>query len=192
MKRIAPVLLFLLSLSNLGRADDASKRAKVQELFALLHVDQVSSQIMANLDRQMQGLSTHQFGATPTAEQQKQFADFRTRVDTIIQQSIGWKNVEPDFIKLYTDAYTETEVDSFLAFYKSPAGKAMLTKSPEVSSKSVALTQQRMALIEPQLRQMVADFVKQTTPASAAPPTLNNLPSSTVPPPSFTVPPPKK
>lgn len=179
MKRIFVTLLFLLPLATVAKADEASKRVKVQELFTLLHVDQISTQIMANLNRQMQGLSAHQFGATPTAEQQKQFGDLQTRIDGLVQQTVGWKTVEPDFLKLYSDTYTEPEVDSFLSFYKSPAGQTMLNKSPEVASKSLALTQQRMSTIEPQLRQMVADFVKQTTPASSAPPTLNSLPPST-------------
>jgi len=183
MKRIVVVLLFLLPLVTVAHADDSSKRVKVQELFTLLHVDQISAQIMANLNRQMQGLSVHQFGATPTAEQQKQFGDFQARVDGLVQQTVGWKTVEPDFLKLYSDTYTEPEVDSFLAFYKSPAGQTMLAKSPEVASKSLALTQQRMSTIEAQLRQMVADFVKQTTPASSAPPSLNSLPPSTSTPP---------
>lgn len=183
MKRIIVALLFLLPLATVAHADEATKRVKVQELFTLLHVDQISSQILSNLNRQMQGLSAHQFGATPTAEQQKQFTDFQTHVTGLVQQTIGWKVVEPDFVKLYSDTYTEPEVDSFLAFYKSPAGQTMLTKSPELASKSLALTQQRMTTIEPQLRQMVADFVKQTTPASSAPPSLNSLPPSNSAPP---------
>ena len=183
MKRIVVAVLFLLPIAAVAHADEASKRTKVQELFTLLHVDQVSSQIMNNLNRQMQGLGTHQFGATPTPEQKKQFDDFQGRFDGLVQQTIGWKVVEPDFVKLYSDTYTEPEIDSFLAFYKSPAGQTMLAKAPELSSKSVAITQQRMSSIEPQLRQMVADFVKQTTPASSAPPSLNSLPPSTSTPP---------
>ncbi len=195
MKRIVVTLLFLLPLVSVAHADEASKRVKVQELFTLLHVDQISTQIMANLNRQMQSLSARQFGATPTAEQQKQFGEFQTRVDGLVQQTVGWKVVEPDFLKLYSDTYTEPEVDSFLSFYKSPAGQTMLNKSPEVASKSLTLTQQRMSTIEPQLRQIVADFVKQTTPASSAPPSLNSLPPSSSTPPISTPPsstPPKK
>lgn len=183
MKRIVAALLFLLPLVSVAHADEASKRVKVQELFTLLHVDQISTQIRANINRQMQGLSAHQFGATPTAEQQKQFGDLQTRIDGLVEQTVGWKAVEPDFLKLYSDTYTEPEVDSILAFYKSPAGQTMLSKSPEVASKSLALTQQRMSTIEPQLRQMVTDFVKQTAPASSAPPSLNSLPPATSMPP---------
>lgn len=189
MKRIAVALLLLLSLTPFAHADDATKRTKVEELFTLLHIDQTSTQIMANINRQMQGLSTHQFGATPTPDQQKQFSDLQTRVTNVVQQTIGWKVIEPDFIKLYTDAYTEPEIDSILAFYRSPAGQAMLTKSPELSSKSLAITQQRMTPVEPQLRQMVADFIKQTTPASPAPPSLNSLPPSNSVPPATSTPP---
>ena len=147
MKRIVVSLLFLLPLASVARADEASKRVKVQELFTLLHVDQVPKQILGNLDRQMQGLSAHQFGATPTADQKKEFTDFQGRVDGLVQQTIGWKVLEPDYLKLYSDTYTEPEIDSFLTFYKSPAGQTMLNKSPDVATKSSAITQQHMSAI---------------------------------------------
>ncbi len=191
MKRIIVSLLFLLPVASVARADEASKRTKVKELFAIIHVDQVSTQIQGNLDRQMQGLSAHQFGATPTPEQKKQFSDLQTHVDGLVQQTIGWKVVEPDYIKLYSDTYSEPEIDSILSFYKSPGGQAMLSKSSDISTKSIGITQQHMAAIEPQLRQLVQDFVKQTTPASSAPPTLNSLPpSGSTPPSSGSTPPP--
>lgn len=183
MKRIVVALLFLLPIAVVAHADDASKRTKAQQLLTLLHADQMSMQIMGNINRQMQTLSSHQFGATPTPEQQKQFDQFQTKINGLIQQTIGWKAIEPDFIKIYSDAYTEPELDSILTFYKSAPGQAMVAKSPELSSKSLSVTQQHMATIEPQLRQMVSDFVKQTTPASSAPPSLNSLPPSTSVPP---------
>lgn len=193
-KRVLAVLLFALPLSVPGHADDASKRAKIEELFTILHVDQVSSQILSNLNRQMQGLSQHQFGPTPTPDQQKQFDEFQIKVSGLVQQTVGWKVLEPDFLKIYSDAYTEPEIDSFLAFYKSPAGKTMLAKSPDLATKSMGITQQHMATIEPQLREMVTDFVKQTAPAArTAPPTLNSLPPSTsVPPPATSTPKPQR
>lgn len=187
-KRIIVALLSFLPLTISAHADDASKRTKIEELLAILHIDNVSSQIMNNLGRQMQQLSTHQFGATPTADQQKQFDEFQTRVSGLVQQTIGWKVVEPDYVKLYSDAYTEPEIDSFLAFYKSPAGKTLLAKSPDLASKSMTLTQTHMATIEPQLRQMVTDFVKQTTPQTTPAPSLNSLPPSTSVPPATTTP----
>ena len=192
IKRVLAVLLFVFPLAVPGHADDASKHTKIEELFTILHVDQVSSQILSNLNRQMQGLSQHQFGATPTPEQQKQFDEFQIKVSGMVQQTVGWKVLEPDFVKIYNDAYTEPEIDSFLAFYKSPAGKTMLAKSPELATKSLGITQQHMATIEPQLREMVTEFVKQTAPARTAPPPLNSLPPSTsVPPPATSKPQPQ-
>ncbi len=189
MKRIIVALFSLLPLAVAAHADEASKRTKIEQLFTILHVDQVSSQIMGNLNRQMQGLSAHQFGATPTPDQQKQFDEFQIKVSGLVQQTVGWKVIEPDFVKIYSDAYTEPEIDSFLTFYRSPAGQTMLSKSPELATKSLAITQQRMSPIEPQLRQMVTDFVKQTTPATNAPPSLNSLPPSSSVPPSSSIPP---
>ena len=35
----------------------------------------------------------------------------------------------PDLVKLYSDAYSENELDGILAFYRTPAGRAMLAKN---------------------------------------------------------------
>ena len=183
MKRIAVALLFLAPLVASAHADDASKTAKVKELLTLLHIDQVQTQVEGNVNRQLQTLSTRQLGSTLTAEQQKQFGEMQAHVDGLVQQTLDWKTVGPDYVKLYSDTYTEPEIDSVLAFYKSPAGQTWLTKSPELSTKTQTLTQQRMAAIEPQVRQTFTDFVKQATPATpAAAPTLKTLPPVTAPP----------
>ena len=174
------LLACTLGLVPAAHADDASKRTKAQELLRVMKVDGLSTQVMGSVAQQTQALAQHQFGPNPTPEQQKQLTDFQGKVSTLVGNAVGWKVMEPEFIKLYSDTYTEPELDGILAFYKSPVGQAMLTKAPELGQKSQGIVQQRIAAAQPQLRQTVQDFIKATQPAQPA----TGAGSTTTPPPS--------
>ena len=177
MRRYVAVLLMVLTVGCCcARADDASKRAKAEQLFMLLHMDTMMEQLMSGVRTQVQQITESMPGADhATPEQKKQIVDFQQRVMDVVNQKIGWKALEPDFISLYASTYTEEELDGILAFYKSPVGQRMIEKTPELTTKSTRITQQKMSELQPVLSQMVQDFMKQMaasmgTPAPAQPP----------------------
>lgn len=189
MKRFFLPLVLLLPLVVPAHADDASKRAKITELLGILKVDQVGKQIIDGATQQTEALGHREFGATETADQQKQVADLHQRVVTLITPAVEWKTLQPEFVTAYNTAYTEPEIDGILAFYKSPSGQALLNKGPEIGQKSSGIVQTHMSAIQPQLRQIVQDFAKSSAPAGAAP--AGSGPGSTPPastPPARTAP----
>ncbi|HXS11593.1 MAG TPA: DUF2059 domain-containing protein [Acidobacteriaceae bacterium] len=179
MRRCVAILLMVLTVGCCcARADDASKRAKAEQLFTLLHMDTMMDQLMSGVKKQVQQITESMPGADQaTPEQKKQITDFQQRVMNLVNQKIGWKALEPDFIKLYASTYTEEELDGIIAFYKSPVGQRMMEKTPELMTKSTQITQQKMSELQPQLNQMVQDFMKsmaasmgKPTPAQTTPP----------------------
>ena len=172
MKRSVAVLLIFLALGySDARADEASKRAKAQQLFMLLHMDKMMDQLLSGVQKQVQQITQSMPGADQaTPEQKKQIADFQTRVLNVVNQKLGWKALEPDFINLYASTYTEEELDGILGFYKSPVGQKMLEKTPELMTKSTEITQQKMREVQPELNQMVQDFMKQMAATTGKPP----------------------
>ncbi len=180
MRRYVAVLLIALTVGCCcARADEASKRAKAEQLFMLLRMDTMMDQLMNGVKKQVQQITESMPGADQaTPEQKKQMTDFQQRVMDVVNQKIGWKALEPDFINLYASTYTEEELDGIVAFYKSPIGQKMIEKTPELTAKSTQITQQKMSELQPQLTQMVQDFMKQMaasmgkpaqTPAAPAP-----------------------
>ena len=185
MKRYVAVLLMVLTVGCCcARADEASKRAKAEQLFILLRMDTMMDQLLSGVRKQVQQITESMPGAdTATPEQKKQITEFQQRVMDTVNGKIGWKALEPDFINLYASTYTEEELDGIVAFYKSPVGQRMIEKTPELTTKSTQITQQKMTELQPVLSQMVQDFMKQmaasmgkpapaqTTPAAPATPT---------------------
>jgi hypothetical protein len=182
MRRFVVVLLMVFFVGATAvRADEASKRAKAEELFTLLHMDQMMDQLTSSVMKQVQTMTESMPGADhATPEQKKLVADFQQRVLDLVNKRLGWKALEPDFINLYASTYTEEELDGIIGFYKSPVGQKMLEKTPELMTKSTELTQQRMREVQPEFNQMIQDFMKsmaatvgKPAPAETTPPAKN-------------------
>ena len=57
----------------------------------------------------------------------------------------------PMFVKAYADTFTDSEIDAIVAFYKTPAGKAMIEKQPALTAKIMQTIQAQMADLMPQI-----------------------------------------
>ena len=146
MKRMTlmPVLLGLV-LAGPARADDASKRAKVVELFRVMHVNQMAEQITSSVRQQMEMSMQSVPGAGQmNAEQKRLVDDYQAKVMAMVNENMSWKALEPQMIELYTSTYSEAEIEGILAFYKGPVGQSMLAKTPELTQKSMAITNAKL------------------------------------------------
>jgi hypothetical protein len=99
-------------------------------------------------------------GITLDADQQKAYDEFQQNLVDLIRASMSWKALEPDFVKMYSDAYNEEEIDGILAFYHTSAGRAMLAKTPELTERSITISQQRMAEISPKIQALIDKFMR--------------------------------
>lgn len=178
MRRYVALLLIVMTVGCCcARADEASKRAKAEQLFILLRMDTIMDQLMSGVKRQVQQITESMPGAdTATPEQKKQITDFQQRVMDTVNQNIGWKALKPDFINLYASTYTEEELDGIVAFYKSPIGQKMIEKTPELTTRSTQITQQKMTELQPVLSQMVQDFMKQMAASMGKPAATQTAP----------------
>ena len=160
MKRLVSLILLVLFVPLAARADDASKRAKVQDMLDLLHIDKTMAQVMEVVKRQTTSMTSQTMGGNLTPEQKASIADFQQKVFDFIETQVGWQALRPQYVELYASTFSEDEIDGMLAFYKSPAGQAMIAKTPELTQKSMVLVQQQMTTLQPQIQQMIEDFAR--------------------------------
>ncbi len=176
MKRIAFAVLALFSIlvPTFAHADDASKRAKIEELIVITKMDSLLKQAMTQMSSQIKAMTDNQTAnrAQLTPDQQKITDDFQAKVQKLVDDSVSWDKVKPVMVQAYADTYTESELDGILAFYHSPAGQAMLAKNPQLMSHTVELMQKQMAGLEPQIDQAAKDYteqMKKSAPPAAKP-----------------------
>jgi hypothetical protein len=166
MKRWIAVLVVMIAVAPCcARADEAAKQAKIHELLVTMHMDHMLDPMMHSIAKQLLAVPDVD---RMTPAQKKLTQDFQDRAMKIISDRVGWKAVEPDYVKLYENTYSEQEIDGILAFYKSPAGQAMLTKAPQLSAGVMQIVHSRMGDYQPKMQALQDEYMKQMTAAIPA------------------------
>jgi uncharacterized protein len=150
----------LVLACSTAHADDASKMAKVHEFFRLAKLDQLSTQAMDQVMTQMNsGMMQQMAGAKLTGDDQKKLDEFSGKVKQLVNNAMGWQALEPQYAKLYADAYTEQQLDDLIAFYKSPTGQVMVEKTPILMKESSAIAQQKMVTLIPEFQNLLKEYM---------------------------------
>ncbi len=168
MKRWILTLGMVMVVAPVGaRADEASKQAKVKELFALMHVDHSLDRMRSAMEQQVQLTAKNVSGAEQmTPEKKKIQQEFVDNSMKVVDQDFSWTVLEADYVKLYANTYTEQELDGILAFYKSSAGQAMLIKTPELSAGTMQIVHSRMGDFQPKMQSLQELYLKAMAPAA--------------------------
>jgi len=141
----------LLALSVPAWADDASKTAKIDEIFQITKVDATITAIRTQV-RDMQADTISKMALSP--EQKERALDVQKQANVLIFEQLNWDKFKGPFTKLYLELFSEEELSGMLAFYKSDAGRAMLDKMPLLMSRSMAIAQQAVQDIMPELQKL--------------------------------------
>jgi hypothetical protein len=157
---LATALLFSAAAAH---ADDATKHAKVKELFQLTSMENRVDQIRVSALAQARSFAVQQFASTGVSAQQdnKGIAAFYEKLNTLVATTYNWTRLEPQYEQIYADLYTEDELDGILAFYRSPVGHAFLAKTPEATRQVLQLSKQQFDALTPQIQKLTEDYVDQ-------------------------------
>jgi uncharacterized protein len=128
-----------------------SKTLKAQELLQLTQGEQMMK-MFEPMMKSMIGMAN-----------QNMSVEERTRISEVQQQMMALvvdrlNQAKPAIAKIYSDIYTEEEIDAILGFYKSPAGKAFLEKMPEVMQRSTPLLMVLMSNLQPEIMKIVQEM----------------------------------
>lgn len=151
--------LLVFAVTPAAHADEASKAQKVEEFFQAAQLEQMFSQSMTLAMNQVKSSVMREAKAVNLSPGQSAvIEDFQSKVEAVVRMALSWDQLRPQYLKLYSDAFTEEQLDDLLAFYKSPTGQAMVSNSPLLMKQGAEITQQRMAVAQPELRRLVEEF----------------------------------
>lgn len=112
-------------------------------------------------------------GHQPTPAQQAVIERMKKRMAGVMQDTMSWDKIQPLYVKIYQDSFSEEEVRGMIDFYKSVAGKAVVEKMPVVMQRSMDVMKPLMQDMFPKMKQIGDDFTeemaKATPPESAKP-----------------------
>jgi hypothetical protein len=97
--------------------------------------------------------------------QQRVLEQFPAKFAQVVREESNWAAMKPELVEIYRSVYTQEEVDGQLAFYRSPAGQATISKMPQVLQMSMDMGERQMRRLMPKLQ---AALKEATADAKAA------------------------
>jgi len=140
-----------LAISAISQAEDTmASKESIRQLLVISNVRAALDSMASQFDQYMDNAFKQALnGQTPTPEQKRIMDTTRTKMVAVMRQELNWDSLESMYIDVYHETLTQSEVDGMIAFYKTPAGQAVIKKLPAVMQRSMSAIQQRMpALIE--------------------------------------------
>ena len=151
MTRTIVLLMALIVWSSGPAAAQQETRtghaAAAAELIALLNLEQ---QATAGLK------AAFAAQPAPLAAGAGRFAEVMT---AFMEEFLPWEVLEPEYVRIYQDAFTEAELRELVAFYSTPIGRKLVEATPQMAVETMAVTQRLMAPHMPELqRRMMASM----------------------------------
>ena len=161
--RHALILLFAI-LAVVPAADDAAARTKAEQLLEAMKTgEQLAAAMEANFQKLLQP------SIDQAAEDERPaLAQARAAGSTFVRENMAWATLKNDFVTLYATTFTVEELDAMLAFYRSPLGQRLVERAPAITSRTMALTAERMEHLMPDLQRIVAETMGKAHTANKA------------------------
>jgi hypothetical protein len=83
------------------------------------------------------------------------------RIERLIKQQTSQTASKDDFIQIYSELFSQGEIQDLIRFYESPTGRAFVQKSPLAMEKTVALKQKRMEPLMSEIHKLVRAAIRE-------------------------------
>jgi hypothetical protein len=108
-------------------------------------------------------------GRSLTPEQEAVMNRAHDKIAAVVKETISWQAMEPMAIRIYRESLTQEELDGILAFYKTPAGAALIKKMPRLAQ---AMSEEMQKMLQSMVPKVTAiakesdEEMKRVTPVS--------------------------
>ncbi len=162
MKRtLLAVICILTFTSTVALADQASEKQAVLKMLEITNARNMADQVMKSMEAMMD--SQFQEAAVQLSPEGRKELD-AVREDSVnwLRDNLSWDQMKDMYVDIYTQVFTEDEINQLVQFYQSPLGRTMLEKMPELLrltlEKSQALVQKRMPVFQKKLQKTLSDL----------------------------------
>jgi len=156
------IFILILSLATIAAAAPAGEKS-IKQLLAVTETHKIADSVLARMNAQMNNfVQTSLKGNNPTAKQQKAISKMKDRMVAVIREELSWEKLEPMYIRLYKETFTEEEVAGMLKFYKTPAGRAVIKKMPTLMQNIMQESQKIIVgATTPRIQKIQDDFEEE-------------------------------
>jgi len=158
LPRRARRLLALSTLAIAGALPLAATAAEpsaesVQKLLTVTKTEALLDQMVGSFEQAMRaGMQQAVAGKRLTAQQQAILDAAPAEFAAVMREELSWAKLQPLYVGIYRESFTQEEIDGMLAFYATPVGQAMIDKMPQVMGRSMQLMQVTAAPMAEKMR----------------------------------------
>ena len=142
-----------------------SKPASEESIKQLLEITGMHKLLDENLrqvdERIADGLQRGMASRNLTPEQEAIMLRTRDKLSAVVKDAVSWEAMEPMTIRIYSEALTQQELDGMLAFYKTPAGEAVIKKLPRLSQEMSREVQGMLQAMMPKLNVIAKESAEE-------------------------------
>jgi hypothetical protein len=126
-------------------------------------MDSVLAQMEGAMKASLQRLTK---GRPLSADEQATLDKQQAKMSAILKEELSWDKVKDQYVRAYREMFSQEEIDGLIAFYQTPVGQSLMNKQPELTNRTMAILQQRMAPVMQRIQKMSEEAaleLKKTT-----------------------------
>jgi len=160
MKVNSLFVFVLIAAAGLLQAAPPSDQS-INEMMQVLQSEKMFDAMVAQMEAGMKtGMEQGLQGKKLSPEQRASVEKLQGQMSAMIKEELSFAKTKDFYVQAYRDTFTQEEVNSIIAFYSSPAGKALVEKIPLAMQKAGSLMQARIAPMIAKLQKMQEDFAQ--------------------------------
>jgi uncharacterized protein len=142
--------------------DETQPKLAVQLLEAMQMKKSIEDQyaIMRHMQIGMMGKFAEEMGVS--SEVAKSMEPMQEEMIDLLEHELSWEATKAEYAEIYASTFTAEEIAGLITFYQSPLGRALLLKTPDLTVKTMEITQRRMANVLPKIRELVRKHTQDT------------------------------
>src|ERR1041384_3240668 len=136
--------------------------SSIKQLLDVAQAHKLVDSVLAQMDSLLQQTIARATKGQPVPDKvQKDIDQRRSEVIAMMKDLLDWKKLEPMYVRIYQKTFTQQEIDGMIAFYKTPAGQAVITKMPTTMQNTIDEMQQMMGPVMQKMQQMQQDVAAE-------------------------------
>jgi len=155
MKKIYTIVFILnIIFAQSLYADEVSHRKLAEELLLIMNTEEALIQSFDQIKKM-------QIEQLKTIENSEKLVAFQESIMDMFAEELSWERLKSDYEDIYTDVYTEEELQGLVDFYKSPIGQKFVKKNPELMMKMMQISQKQTMEFLPKIQKMTEEFFRK-------------------------------
>ncbi|WP_136808766.1 DUF2059 domain-containing protein [Desulfosediminicola flagellatus] len=99
-------------------------------------------------------------------EEEPKLKKYEKIFNEYVSKYVSWEVLKDDFVDVYMETFSESELDQLIEFYSSPLGKKSIQLAPSLMNQTSFIVQQAFINNERRLEKMIKEYDRKSRKAA--------------------------